>query len=99
MRTEGSSMSMERTHPTDTTLIMAIDRELSRPRRDALHAHVMACDGCRTRQSALEAAAAESARLCRGDDTPDDGVKIRVLRSRLQQRMVDLREEWDRSLL
>jgi anti-sigma factor RsiW len=91
-------MSTERTHPTDTTLIMAIDRELSTPRREALHAHLMACDECAARLSALEAAAAESARLC-GDDTSDDGRESSGLRARVQQRIFELRNERDRSLL
>jgi hypothetical protein len=92
-------MSMERTHPTDTTLVMAMDHELSASRRVKVHDHVMACEGCRARLSALEGAAAESARLCRDEDSPCDGVEIKVLRARLQQRMVELRDDMDRSLL
>ena len=91
-------MSTERTHPTDTTLIMANDRELSTPRREAVNDHLKVCDECATRLSALEAAAAESARLCR-DDTIGDGLETSVLRARVQQRMFELRNEWDRSLL
>jgi len=60
---------------------------------------VRACDGCRARLTAFEAAAAESARLCRDDDAPDDGVEIHVMRARLQERMVELRGDMDRSLL
>jgi hypothetical protein len=91
-------MPAERTHPTDTTLIMAVDRELSASRRMALEDHLTACEDCRSRLNALEAAAAESRRLCR-DDAPGDSVEIRALRTRIQQRMPGLRSEWDRSFL
>jgi len=91
-------MSTERIHPTDTTLVMAVDRELSASGREALRDHLVACDRCRSRLSALETAAAESVGLCH-DDSPDDGVEFGILRARLQQRMVELRGEWDRSLL
>jgi len=92
-------MSMKNRHPGDTTLVMAMDRELSASHHEAVQDHVKDCDGCRARLTALEAAAAESARLCRGDDSPDDGVEIPVLRARLQQRMVELRGDMDRSVL
>jgi hypothetical protein len=78
---------------------MAMDRELSTSRRVAVQDHVMACDRCRTRLSALEGVAADSVRLCRDGNSNDDGGDLSVLRARLQQGMFELRGEMDRSLI
>ena len=91
-------MSKASTHPTDTTLLMALDREIPPPRLEALHQHLIACDGCRSRLTAFEAAAADSAHLCHGV-APAEAATIGVLRARLQQRMREVGDEWDRSLL
>jgi anti-sigma factor RsiW len=91
-------MSNSRTHPTDTTLILAVDRELSLARRMALDRHLMACEACRSRFEAFEEAAREAVRVCR-DDASDDAVATSALRRRLQGRMMELGREWDRSLL
>ena len=60
-------MSNSRTHPADTTLILALDRELSLARRMALDRHLMACEACRSRFEAFEEAAREAVRVCRDD--------------------------------
>ena len=91
-------MSNSRTHPTDTTLILALDRELSLARRMALDRHLMACEACRSRFEAFEEAAREAVRVCR-DDASDDAAATSALRRRLQGRMMELGREWDRSPL
>jgi anti-sigma factor RsiW len=91
-------MSTERTHPTDTTLIMAMDRELAAARRGTVNDHLLGCDGCRSRLNAIEKTVAESARLYR-DGTAGDRADMGVLRARVQQRMVEVRDELEGSLL
>jgi hypothetical protein len=91
-------MSTEHTHPTDTTLIMAADRELPAARRSVLQEHLLVCDGCRSRLNAIEETSSETARLYR-DGTAAARADIGVLRARVQQRMVEVRDELEGSLL
>jgi hypothetical protein len=91
-------MSNSRTHPADTTLILALDRELSLAQRIALDQHLMACEACRSRLAAFAEAAREAVRVCR-DDESGDTAATSALRRRLQGRMTELGREWDRSLL
>jgi hypothetical protein len=77
---------------------MALDRELSALHDQALRHHLRGCEDCRSRLSALEAAANETVRLTR-QDTAGHDVAITVLRARIQQRMSELRSECDRSTL
>ena len=88
-------MSTNGTHPTDAMLMMALDRELQAPRRKAVHEHLAVCEACRTRMRALEAGAADSARLCGAGTSMD----VAALRTRLRQRMTELRDASDGSLL
>lgn len=91
-------MSTSRRHPADTTLILALDRELSLGRRMALDRHLMTCQSCRSRLDAFEEAAREATRAYR-HVAPDDSVSTSALRLRLQERMAELGTEWDRSPL
>jgi hypothetical protein len=91
-------MSNWRRHPADTTLIMALDRELPLRRRIVLDRHLDACAACRARFDAFQ----ETARLASSvyrDRADDDPVAIGALRLRLQDRMIELASEWDCSLL
>ena len=59
-------MSNLRTHPADTTLILALDRELSFARRVALDRHLIACEACRSRFEAFAETGREVVRLSVG---------------------------------
>ena len=89
-------MSKEKTHPTDALLIKTIDRELSPSRRMAVRRHLTACEECRLRFNAFEAAALDSATIWR-NRARNDRLAVDALRGRLQKRMVEARSEWDRS--
>ncbi len=91
-------MSNWRTHPADTTLILASGRELPLSRRRALERHLVACQTCRSRLEAFEEVAREARRVYR-DGASNDSVATGALRMRLQTRMTELGTEWDRSLL
>jgi anti-sigma factor RsiW len=91
-------MSNWRTHPADTTLILAVDRELPFSRRLALDRHLLACEACRSRLQAFEEAGRAATRVCR-DGTCDHAAATSALRLRLQDRMRKRETEWDRSLL
>jgi hypothetical protein len=91
-------MSNWRTHPADTALIRALDRELPLARRMALDRHLMVCQVCRSRLEAFDDAAREATRACR-DGAGDDSATTSALRQRLQQQMAELGPQWDRSLL
>lgn len=91
-------MLSSRTHPAETTLVRALDSELSVAQRRALDRHLAACEPCRSRLTAFEAAARDAGCLCR-NDVSDDEATTSVLRRRLHDRMTELGGEWDRSLV
>ena len=89
-------MSNWRRHPADTTLILALDRELPLKRRVVLDQHLDACAECRARFDAFQETARLASSACR-DRADDDPVAINALRLRLQDRMTGLASEWDHS--
>lgn len=91
-------MSNWRAHPPDTTLMLALDRELPLHRRVALDQHLQTCAMCRSRADAIATTAREATRACR-DGACDDPPSTGALRSRLQQQMTELGAEWERSLI
>src|SRR5262245_57259276 len=91
-------MLNSRTHPADSTLILAIDHELSRVRRVALDEHLTACQECRSRFEAFQDAARNAARVCRDCDAGDPAA-MKALRRRLEKRMMEAEGHWNRSVL
>lgn len=83
-------------HPTDLTLILSIDRELSERGRIALARHLTVCGPCRSRLAAFEDALDDASHVCR-DEIRRDTVAQDALRARLQSRMTELSARWDRS--
>lgn len=91
-------MSNLRTHPADTTLILALDRQLSFARRVALDQHLIACEACRSRFEAFAETGREVVLVCR-DDARDDARATSALRRRLQERMIEIGREGEQSPL
>jgi anti-sigma factor RsiW len=87
-----------RTHPADTTLILALDRELSLAERVTLDQHLLVCEACRARVEAFERTAREADSVCH-QHASGEAAATNALRRRLQQRMTQLGTEWDRSFL
>lgn len=81
-------------HPSDHTLLLAVDRELSVPRQLALDRHLSHCARCRAR-STMASLADEASRLCRRGET---AISTTALRRRLQADMTELGARWDRSV-
>jgi hypothetical protein len=88
-------MRHDHRHPSDQTLLLALDRELSVRRRTALDRHLRDCAGCRARSSAMAAVADEASRLYRRGET---ATSTAPLRRRLQADMTGLGAQWDRSV-
>lgn len=90
-------MRHDSTHPSDETLLRAIDAELSQRRNTVLDRHLQRCEPCRLRLVAIQSAADEASRLYLGavrPNRPDPG----ALRARLQADMGRLATAWERSL-
>lgn len=92
-------MSIRRTHPADTTLVLAVDRELPTGTRVTLERHLISCQACRSRLAAFEEAARDATRACRDGAGGADRLAAGAIRTRLQHRMTELDAEWNRSLL
>ena len=83
-------------HPSDETLLRAIDGELS-PRRDTtLEGHLATCEACRARLQQMESAAAEICRLYR-DEHAQQAPCLDASRARLLAEMTELSAALDRS--
>src|SRR5579862_3457604 len=95
MRTKGDFMRHTHAHPSDRTLMLALDRELSVARQRALDHHLARCVPCRARRSAFASMADETARLCRQEAA---GVPIEALRRRLRADMAAHSARWQRSI-
>ena len=86
-------MWYDQTHPSDETLLLALDRELSARRQVALDRHLSGCERCRARTSRMASVADATSRLClRGETAPST-----ALRRRLQAAMTERGARWDRS--
>jgi hypothetical protein len=83
-------------HPSDETLLRAIDAELSVEREMALDRHLSGCEGCRLRLSAIQCTADESARVYRHSISPRV-VNPAALRERVQREMAAVGAALDRS--
>jgi hypothetical protein len=83
-------------HPSDGTLVRAVDGELSPRRNTTLERHLVICTACRARMARMESAAADVSRAYRHEDEPHvPGAD--ALRARLAARMTRRSAEWDRS--
>jgi hypothetical protein len=83
-------------HPSDQTLLLGLDRELSTRRQLALDRHLANCERCLARSSTLASVASETSRLCFRDETATTSTEL--LRRRLQADMSELGARWDRSV-
>jgi anti-sigma factor RsiW len=82
-------------HPSDQTLLLALDRELSVRRQITLDRHLSSCERCRSRSSTMASVADETSRLClRGESAPPTA----ALRRRLQADMAEAGTRWERSV-
>ena len=88
-------MWLDLMHPSDRTLLLAVDHELSTRRQAALDRHLRACARCRMRASAMASVADDASRLCRGVETAESTA---ALRRRLQADMTELGAQLDRSI-
>jgi len=89
-------MSRHPLHPTDDTLLLAIDRELASARRMTLDRHLTECERCRARLRSIASMAVESADLYRDEMVPPIG-DTEALRERLRASMAGLATAWQRS--
>ena len=84
-------------HPSDETLLRAVDGELSHRHRDALDTHLADCEGCRSRLRAIQASADEVTAAWReraaAGEPPVDRMRAR-LRAGLEQRSSELDRSW-----
>jgi len=96
MRTEDKAMWRHEQHPSDDTLLLAIDHELPVERRTTVDQHLDHCERCRQRLAAIESTADQASRLYRHDITARR-VNPAALRQRIQVEMADLGAALDRS--
>jgi hypothetical protein len=96
MQTEDEAMWPDRQHPSDHTLLSAIDDELSPTRRTALDSHLATCEPCRSRLRLMKSVAAECSRIYRDEFTPQSFCS-EALRARVQASVRDLSVAIDRS--
>jgi hypothetical protein len=88
-------MRHDQRHPSDQTLLLALDRELSARRRAAVDRHLRACARCRARSSTMASVADDVSRLYRRDETTTSSTP---LRRRLRTDMAGIGARWDRSI-
>jgi hypothetical protein len=89
-------MSHDTPHPSDETLLLAIDGELS-PRLGArLDRHRASCERCRDRQQAMRSSADRAAAECLRDTTPV-APALGEIRARLRASLADRSAALDRS--
>ena len=88
-------MSHGQRHPSDQTLLLALDRELSARRRAAVDRHLRACASCRARSLTMASVADGVSQLYRGGEV---ATSTTPLRRRLQTEMTGMGAQWDRSI-
>jgi hypothetical protein len=96
MLTEGEAMWQDNHHPSDQTLLSAIDDELSVTRGTAVESHLATCEPCRSRLQKMESLAAEVSRLYR-DEFTRQNPGSEALRRRVQASVRDLSVAMSRS--
>ncbi len=89
-------MLHHRTHPSDVTLLLAIDRELDSRRMVTLDRHLRQCERCRLRRLAFESTVADASGLYREAIARPIG-DMDALRVRLRANMAVLVTTWQRS--
>ena len=89
------TMSHGQRHPSDQTLLLALDRELSARRRAAVDRHLRACASCRARSLTMASVADGVSQLYRGGEV---ATSTTPLRRRLQTEMTGMGAQWDRSI-
>lgn len=89
-------MKHDTRHPSDETLIRAVDDELSERQRDVLDTHVAVCAGCRSRFEAMRASGDEVTAAWR-DGAVAEAPSVDRLRARLRAGLEQRSPELDRS--
>ena len=89
-------MSHDTPHPSEDTLLRAIDGELRPGAAAALDTHLTSCDGCRSRLQEMRTIAAEISASCRDGKTISQP-GLEQLRARLQTSLVRRSAALDRS--
>jgi hypothetical protein len=84
---KGDAMFDSTTHPSDETLLRAVDGELSARAGTTLERHLLGCAACRTRQEYLASTGADVSRAYRDEGNVPD---VDALRARLRVRMAGL---------
>jgi hypothetical protein len=89
-------------HPSDQTLLRAIDGELSPTRRAALDSHLAACEPCRSRVEMMESVAVEVSGVYRDELAPQvpcsDAFRARV-EAGVRERSASLNRSWQFRIL
>jgi hypothetical protein len=89
-------MSLHMRHPSDETLLRAVDGELSPQQRTWLERHLGNCEACRARLQDMESAVEDIASAYRDEDVRQPSCPD-ALRARLDARLLKLSAECDRS--
>jgi len=88
-------MSHATPHPSDETLVCAVDGELPPPRRSMLEAHLAACEPCRARMEAIRSSAGAASAACL-DDLERSVPALEEMRTRLRITLADRSAALDR---
>jgi hypothetical protein len=83
-------------HPSDETLLRAVDGELPPPRRATLEAHLEGCEGCRVRVEAIRSSAGAASAACL-EDLERTAPALEERRTRLRIALADRSAALDRS--
>src|SRR5258705_11148440 len=96
MSIEDECISHSTPHPSDETLVRAVDGELPPSRRATLEAHLAICDGCRARMETIRSSAAAASAACL-DDLERSAPALEEMRTRLRITLADRSAALDRS--
>jgi len=89
-------MSHATPHPSDETLVRAVDGELPPARRAMLEAHLATCEGCRARMEGIRSSADAASAACL-DDLARRAPALEDMRTRLRSALADRSAALDRS--
>jgi hypothetical protein len=84
-------------HPSDETLLRAVDGELSPRRTATLDTHLATCGRCRTRVQAIRSSADDACGACRDETTTPAAPAMQDMRARLLAGLANRSAQLDRS--
>jgi hypothetical protein len=96
MPIDGDLMAHHTRHPSDVTLLRAVDGEISRQESTRLDRHLADCGPCRARRQRLQEASDEFLLAC-NDDLAARAPVAQALRDRMRVRLTDLSSDLNRS--